>query len=74
MIWPQDVSSQKATLGVGVILSRSYFYGYHVYDCSIYLIFFSLKYYLMHILAKYWTSIAYVKCISTLQMCGHSQN
>ena len=36
--------------------------------------FFSLKYYLVHIMAKYWASIAYVKCISTLQTFGHSQN
>ena len=67
-------SAHKKALGVGVILSQSYCYVYHDYDCSIYLKFFSLKYYLAHIMAKYWASIAYVKCISTLQTFGHSQN
>ena len=38
MIWPQVVSSEKkATWGVGVILSKLYCYGYHDYDCTIYL-------------------------------------
>ena len=65
---------KKATLGVGVILSQSYCYGYHDYDCNIYLKLFSIKYYLLYILAKYWASIAYIKCINTLQAFGHSQN
>ena len=64
---------KKATLGVGVILSQLYCYGYHDYDCNIYL-FFSIKYYLVHIVAKYWASVAYIKRISTLQTFGHSQN
>ena len=34
---------------------------------------FSIKYYLVHILAKYWASIAYIKRISTLQTFGHSK-
>ena len=37
-------------------------------------IFFSIKYYLVHILAKYWAFIAYIKRIGTLQTFGHSQN
>ena len=64
---------KKATLGVGVILSQSYCYGYHDYDCNIYLKLFSIKYYLVHILAKYWAFIAYIINISALQTFGHSQ-
>ena len=73
-IWPQVVSSEKATSGVGVILSNSYCYGCHDYDCNIYLIFISIEHYLVNILVKFWASIAYVKRISTLQTFGHSQN
>ena len=29
--------------------------------------FFSIRYYLVHILAKYWAFISYIKRISTLQ-------
>ena len=65
---------KKATLGVGVILSQSCCYGYHDYNCNIYLKLFSIKYYLLHILATHWASIAYMKHISTLQRFGHSQN
>ena len=36
MIWLQVVSSEKCYFGVGVILSQSYCYGYHDYDCNIY--------------------------------------
>ena len=36
--------------------------------------FFPIKYYLVHIVAKYWASIAYIKRISTLKTCEHSQN
>ena len=35
---------------------------------------FSIKCDLVHILAKYWSSIAYIKRISTLKTFGHSQN
>ena len=73
-IWPQVVSPEKATLGVGVILSHSYCYGYHDYDCNIYLIFISIEHYLVNILVTFWASIAYIKRMSTLQTFGHSQN
>ena len=65
---------EKATLGLGVILSQSCCYGYHDYDCNIYLKLLSSKYNLVHIVAKYWASIAYIKPISTLQTFGHSQS
>ena len=29
-----------------------------------------IKHYSVHILAKFWASIAYMKCISTLQIFG----
>ena len=35
--------------------------------------FFSIKYYLAHILAKHWAFKAYIKHISALQAFGHSQ-
>ena len=52
-----------------------YGYGYHDIMIVTYIRnLFSIKYYLVHILAKYWSSIAYIKRISTLQTFGHSQN
>ena len=36
--------------------------------------YFSIRFYLVHILAKYWAFIAYIKRIDTLQTFGHSQN
>ena len=63
---------KKATLGVGVILSQSYCYGYHDYDLIYIGNFFAIKYYLVHILAKHWAFIAYMKHISALQTFGHS--
>ena len=69
------LSAQKnANWGVGVILSQPDCYGYHDYDCSIYLKFFSIRYYLVQILAKYWALVTYIKRINTLQTFGHSQN
>ena len=68
MIW------KKGYFGGGVIFSLSYCKGYHDYDCNIYSKLFSIKHYLVHILAKFWVSNTYIKCISTLQTSGHSQN
>ena len=73
-IWRQVVSSEKGYFGGRGILSRSYCNGCHDYDCNIYSKLFSIRYYLVHILVKYWASITYIKRISTLQMLGHSQN
>ena len=36
--------------------------------------FYSIKHYLVHILAKAYASIAYIKRISTLQTLAHSQS
>ena len=36
--------------------------------------FYYIKHYLVHILAKAYASIAYIKRISTLQTLAHSQN
>ena len=36
-VWLQVDSSEKATLGVGLILCQSCYYGYHHYHCNIYL-------------------------------------
>ena len=44
---------KKATLGVGVILSQSYCYGYHDFDCNIYL---KLFFYLV-LLSAYFAQI-----------------
>ena len=35
---------------------------------------FSIEYYMVHIWAKYWASIANIKRISTLQTFGHYHN
>ena len=72
MIWPQV--QKKATLGVGVMLSQSCCYAYHDYDRNIHLKHFSINYHLVHNLAKFWASIAYIKRISNLQTLAHSQN
>ena len=72
MIWPQV--QKKATLGLEVMLSQLCCYGYHDYDRNIYLKHFSITYHLVHILAKFWASIAYIKRISNLQTFTHSQN
>ena len=37
MIWPQVVSTEKATFGVGVILRQLCCYVCHDYDCNLYL-------------------------------------
>ena len=67
MKWPQVLSSEKATLGVWLILSQSYCYGYHGYDCKINLKLISIKHYLVHILAKFWVSIAYINSLRPRQ-------
>ena len=71
----RNLSAQKkATLRVEVILSQSYGYGYHDCDCNIYLQLFSIEHYLVHVLAKFRASIAYIERISTLQAFVHTQN
>ena len=66
--------------GVGVILSQSDCYGSQIAMVTMIMIVayilnsFSIRYYLVHILAKYWAFIAYIKRIRTLQTFGHSQN
>ena len=70
----RKLSAQKnANWGVGVILSQIAMVTMIMIVAYIWN-FFSIRYYLVHILAKYWAFIAYIKRISTLQTFGHSQN
>ena len=61
-------AQKRATLEVGLILlCKSWCYGYHHYDCNIYLkLFFSIKRYRLHILVKYRASIANIKRMGVL--------
>ena len=74
LAWYGRKIRKKATLGLGIMLSEPLCYGYHDYDRNIYLEHFSISYHLVHILATFWASIAYIKRISNLQTSAHSQN
>ena len=56
----------NASLGVGLILCQSCCYGYHHYDCNIYLKL-SIKHHWLRSLVKFWASIANIKRMRVLQ-------
>ena len=74
LTWPKFVRRENGYIEVGVTLNQSCCHGYHDYDSNIHLKLCSIKHYLVHILAKFWASLAYINRISTLQTFGHSQD
>ena len=61
-------AQKRATLGVGLILCQSCCFGYHHYVVTYNRNLFFIKHYWLHVLVKFWASIANIKCLRVLQI------